>query len=42
MRAERPVNAKRTSSAKKLLYEIFSGEGVAIQVPVKKEKGVTG
>ena len=29
-------NAKRTLSTKKVLYVIFPGEGVAIQVPMKK------
>ena len=34
---KRPKIAKRTLSAKKVLYAIFfSGEGVAIKVPVKK------
>ena len=37
--SKRPVIAKCTLSAKKILYAIFfSGEGVAIQVPVKKDK----
>ena len=40
---ERPVIAKCTLRAKKVLYAVFfSGEGVAIQVPVKKGKSVTG
>ena len=35
--SKRPLIAKRSLSAKKVLYEIFfSGEGVAIKVPVKK------
>ena len=34
---KRPIIAKRSLSTKKVLYEIFfSGEGVAIKVPVKK------
>ena len=38
--SKRPVIAKRTLGAKKILYAIFfSGEG--IQVPVKKGKSVT-
>ena len=38
-----PVVAKRMISAKKVLYAIlFSGEGVAIQVPEKRGKKVTG
>ena len=31
-----PIIAKRSLSTKKVLYAIFSGEGVAIKVPVKK------
>ena len=35
--SKRQIIAKRSSSAKKVLYAIFlSGEGVAIKVPVKK------
>ena len=35
--SKRPIIAKRSVSAKKVLYAIcFSGEGVAIKVPVKK------
>ena len=35
--SKRPIIAKRSLSAKKVLYAIFfSGEGVAIKVPVKK------
>ena len=35
--SKRPIIAKPTLSAKKVLYAIFfSGEGVAINVPVKK------
>ena len=38
-----PIIAKRSLSAKKVLYTIFfSDEGVAIKVPVKKEKSITG
>ena len=40
-----PLNtaiAKRSLSTKKVLYAIFSGEGVAIKVPVKKGKSITG
>ena len=34
---KRPITAKRSLSAKKVLYAIFfSGEGVAKKVPVKK------
>ena len=41
--SKRPVIAKRTLSAKNVLYAIFfSGEGVVIQVQVKKDKSVTG
>lgn len=40
---KRPIIAKRSLSAKKVLYAIFfSGEGVAIKVPVKKGKSITG
>ena len=39
--SKRPIIAKRSLNAKKVLYAIFfSGEGVAIKVPVKKS--VTG
>ena len=39
----RPIIAKRSLSTKKVLYAIFfSGEGVAIKVPVKKDKSITG
>ena len=34
--SKRPGIAKRSLSAKNVLYAIFSGEGVAIKVPVKK------
>ena len=38
-----PINAKRSLSTKKVLYAIFfSSEGVAIKVPVKKGKSITG
>ena len=41
--SKRPIIAKRSSSTKKVLYAIFfSGEGVAIKVPVKKGKSITG
>ena len=40
--SKRPIIAKRTLSTKKVLYAIFSGEGVAIKVPVKKGKSITG
>lgn len=40
---KRPIIAKRTLSAKKVLYAIFfSIEGIAIQVPVKRGKSITG
>ena len=40
---KRPIIAKRSLSTKKILYAIFfSGEGVAIKVPVKKGKSITG
>ena len=42
-RSKRPIIAKRSLSTKKVLYAIFfSGEGVAIKVPVKKGKSITG
>ena len=41
-RSKRPIIAKRSLSRKKVLYAIFfSGEGVAIKVPVKKGKSIT-
>ena len=41
--SKRPIIAKRPLSIKKVLYAIFfSGEGVAIKVPVKKGKSITG
>ena len=41
--SKRPIIAKRSLSTKKILYAIFfSGEGVAIKVPVKKGKSITG
>ena len=41
--SKRPIITKRSSSTKKVLYAIFfSGEGVAIKVPVKKGKSITG
>ena len=40
--SKRPTIAKRSLSTKKVLYAIFfSGEGVAIKVPVKKGKSIT-
>jgi hypothetical protein len=40
---KRPIIAKRSLSAKKGLYAVFfSGKGVAIKVPVKKGKSITG
>ena len=41
--SKRPIIAKRSLSTKKVLYAIFfSGEWVAIKVPVKKGKSITG
>ena len=41
--SKRPIIAKRSLSTEKVLYAIFfSGEGVAIKVPVKKGKSITG
>ena len=41
--SKRPIIAKRSLSTKKVLYAIFfSGEGVAVKVPVKKSKSITG
>ena len=41
--SKRPIIAKRSLSTKKVLYAIFfSGEGVAIKVPMKKGKSITG
>ena len=41
--SKRPIIAKHSLSTKKVLYAIFfSGEGVAIKVPVKKGKSITG
>ena len=41
--SKRPIIAKSFLSTKKVLYAIFfSGEGVAIKVPVKKGKSITG
>ena len=41
--SKRPIIAKRSLSTKTVLYAIFfSGEGVAIKVPVKKGKSITG
>ena len=40
--SKRPIIAKRSLSTKKVLYAIFfSGEGVAIKVPVKRGKSIT-
>ena len=39
--SKRPIIAKRSLSTKRILYAIFfSGEGVAIKVPVKKGKSI--
>ena len=41
--SKHPIIAKHSLSAKKVLYAIFfSGEGVAVEVPVKKGKHITG
>ena len=41
--ARRPIIAKRTISAKKVLYAIFfSSKGIAVQIPVKRGRSVTG
>ena len=41
--SKRPIMAKCSLSTKRVLYAIFfSGEGVAITVPVKKDKSITG
>ena len=41
--SKRPIIAKRSLSAMNVLYAIFfSCEGVAINVPVKKGKSITG
>ena len=41
--SKRPIIVKRSLSTKKVLYAIFfSGEGVAIKVPVKKGKSIIG
>ena len=41
--SKRPIIAKCSLSAKKVLYAIFfSGEGVTIKVPAKKGKSITG
>ena len=41
--SKRQIIAKRSLSTKKVLYAIFfSAEGVAIKVPVKKGKSITG
>jgi hypothetical protein len=40
---KRPIIAKRSLTAKKVLYVIFfSGEGVAIKLLLKKGKNITG
>ena len=40
-RSKRPIVTKCSLSAKSVLYAIFfSGEGVAIKVPVKKDKSI--
>ena len=41
--SRRPVIAKRCLSARKVWYAIFfSGDGVAVKVPVEKGKNITG
>ena len=41
--SKRPIIPKRSLSAKKILYaNVFSGEGVAMKVPVKKGNSITG
>ena len=41
--SKRPIIAKRSLSTKKVLYAIFfSGKGVAMKVPVKQGKSITG
>ena len=41
--SKRPIIAKHSLSTKKVLYAIFfSGEGVAIKVPLKRGKSITG
>ena len=40
--SKRPIIAKRSLSTKKVLYAIFFSSGVAIKVPVKKGKSITG
>ena len=41
--SKRPIIAKHSLSAKKVLYAIFfSGEGVTIKVQVNKDKSITG
>ena len=40
--SKRPIIAKRSLSTKVLYAIFFSGEGVAIKVPVKKGKSITG
>ena len=41
--SKRPIIAKRSFSAKKVLYAIFfPGKRVTIKVPVKKGKSITG
>jgi uncharacterized BrkB/YihY/UPF0761 family membrane protein len=40
---KRPIIVKRSLSIKKVLYAVFfSGEGVAIKVPMKKGKHING
>ena len=38
---KKPVIAKPELNAKKVLFAIFFGEGVPVQVPVKKGKSIT-
>ena len=40
--SKHPIIDKRSLSTKKVLYATFSGEGVAVKVPVKKGKSITG
>jgi len=39
---KRPIIAKRSLSVKNVLYAIFSSTGVALKVPVKTGKSITG
>ena len=42
LNSKRPIIAKRSLSTKVLYAIFFSGEGVAIKMPVKKGKSITG